>query len=59
MKMGLIAILFIIGGLFLNASHIPSWIMGASRPTHPHWKVYGIIGVLMWLLIAVLANATL
>ncbi len=49
-------ILFIVGALFLNASNIPSWFLGAGKPTHQYWKLYGIIGAAIWLLILILAN---
>jgi hypothetical protein len=55
----LFIILFIIGALFLNASHIPLWFLGAGKPTHPHWKLYGIIAIAIWLLILILANTIL
>jgi hypothetical protein len=51
--------LFIIGSLFVNASHIPAWIIGAGKPTHSHWKLYGAIGFIIWLLIFILANTAL
>jgi len=51
--------LFIIGGLFFNASHIAAWFLGAGKPKHPNWKLYGIIGVAIWVLILVLANTIL
>lgn len=54
-----IIILFIIGALFFNASHITSWLLGADKPTHPHWKLYGLIALLIWLLILILANTLL
>jgi hypothetical protein len=52
-------ILFIIGAIFLNASHIPSWFLGAGKPTHPHWKIYGFISLAIWILTLVLANTIL
>jgi uncharacterized membrane protein len=58
MKIVLI-ILFISGILFSNASHIPQWYLGAGKPTHPHWKVYGIIAIIIWILLLVLANTVL
>ena len=51
--------LFIIGALFFNASHIPTWFLGGGKPTHPHWKLYGIIGAAIWILILILANTIL
>lgn len=51
--------LFIIGALFLNASHIPAWFLGAGKPTRPHWKFYGAVGLILWFLILILANAIL
>jgi len=55
----LFIILFILGALFFNASHIPTWFLGAGKPTHLHWKTYGFIGIIIWLLILVLANTIL
>ncbi|GEM_PF-6439810 len=55
----LLIILFIIGALFANASHIPAWFLGASKPTHPHWKLYGLIALIIWSAILVLANTIL
>ena len=54
-----IIILFIIGGLFMNASHIPAWLLGAGKPSHPHWKLYGLIGAAIWLFTFILANTIL
>lgn len=51
--------LFIIGALFFNASHITSWFLGADKPTHPHWKLYGLIALAIWLLMLILANTIL
>jgi len=59
MKTILFITLFIIGGLFINASHIPAWFLGAGKPTHPHWRLYGFIGVIFWLLTLILANTVL
>jgi len=56
MKIALLVILFIAGLLFFNAAHIPAWFLGAGKPTEPHWKVYAIIGVSIWLLLLILAN---
>lgn len=55
----LLIILFIVGALFINASHVPAWILGSGKPKHRHWKLYGLIGIAIWLLILVLANLTL
>jgi len=55
----LFIILFIVGALFLNASHIPGWLLGAGKPTHPNWKLYGIIGIAIWIMILILANTIL
>jgi len=52
-------LLFILGALFLNAAHVPAWFLGASKPTHSHWKTYAIIGVGIWILILILANTIL
>lgn len=54
MKTALFIILFIIGGLFLNAAHIPAWFLSGKKPEHKNWKTYGIIGIIIWLLLAVL-----
>lgn len=51
--------LFILGALFSNASHIPVWFLGGERPTHSHWKLYGLIALVIWLLIFYLANTAL
>ncbi len=51
--------LFIIGALFLNASHILAWFLGAGKPTHPRWKFYGAVGLIFWSLILILANTIL
>ena len=51
--------LFIIGALFFNASHIQAWFLGGGKPTHPHWKLYGVIGFAIWVLILILANTIL
>jgi len=48
--------LFVLGSLFLNASHIPAWLLGGKRPTHRNWKIYGIVGMTIYVLIFVLAN---
>jgi antibiotic biosynthesis monooxygenase (ABM) superfamily enzyme len=42
-----------------NASHIPAWFFGSGKPTHPHWKLYGIVGASIWVLILILANTIL
>lgn len=59
MKEPIFIILFILGGLFLNASHIPAWWLGAGKPTHQYWKIYGLIGLGIYFLMFVLANSTL
>ncbi len=59
MKAILFIILFIIGGMFLMASHIPAWFLGAGKPNHLHWKLYGFIGAIFWFLILILAKAIL
>lgn len=59
MKASLFIILFIIGALFSNASHIPAWFLGAGKPTHPHWKIYGVIAGIIWILLLILANTIL
>jgi len=56
MKIALFIILFILGSLFFNAAHIPAWLLGAGKPTEPHWKVYALIGASIWLLLFLLAN---
>jgi hypothetical protein len=55
----LFIILFIVDALFANASHIPQWFLGAGKPTHPYWKLYGLIALIIWLVILVLANTIL
>lgn len=55
----IILTLFLVGGLFFNASHIPAWFLGAGKPNHEHWKMYGVIGVLILLLVLILANTYL
>ena len=52
-------ILFIIGSLFINASHIIPWFLGGQKPNHLHWKTYTIIGVFTYILIFVIANTIL
>lgn len=59
MEMYIFTFLFIIGALFSNASHIPAWILGGPKPTHPHWKLYGAISLVIWLLMLVLGNTIL
>lgn len=55
----LFVFLFIIGGLFINVSHIFAWWLDGKKPTHNHWKLYGFIGFGIWLLIVILANTIL
>jgi hypothetical protein len=55
----LIVILFVAGALFSNASHIPQWLLGAGKPTHPHWKLYGIIALAIWILLLISVNTIL
>lgn len=55
----LIVTLFIVGCLFSNASQIPAWFIGAGKPKSsetPHWKVYGAIAVIIWVMLLVLLN---
>lgn len=52
-------ILFILGSLFINASHIPAWFLSGDKPTHKGWKAYLLIGTAIYLIILVLANTTL
>lgn len=52
-------ILFIIGFLFINAAHIPAWFLSGEKPTHPGWKIYGTIGVIIWILLLILGNTIL
>jgi len=52
-------VLFLLGALFLNASHIPAWLLGSEKPSREHWKTYGIIGIAIWILILILANTVL
>lgn len=49
----LIITLFIVGCLFSNASHVPQWFLGAGKPTHQHWKIYGLIALIIWILLIV------
>lgn len=51
--------LFIIGALFMHASHILVWLLGGGKPTHPYWKSYGIIGIVILILVLILANTVL
>jgi len=37
----------------------PSWFLGPGKPARPHWKLYGFIGIAIWLLILILANTIL
>ncbi|MCK4520709.1 hypothetical protein KAT95_02460 [Candidatus Parcubacteria bacterium] len=55
MKIILFIIFFIIGGMFFTASHIPVWLLGGEKPKHPYWKLYGLIGIIFWLLFTILA----
>lgn len=55
----LFIILFIIGSLFANASHIFVWFLSGEKPTHPHWKLYGWVSLGIWLLMLILANTIL
>lgn len=57
--MYLFIVLFIIGALFINASHIPVWFLSGKKPKHPHWKTYGLIGLVIWTLLLVLSNTIL
>lgn len=56
MEKFIIIFLFILGGLFSNASHIPQWFLGCGKPNHPHWKLYGVIAFLIWVLLLILSN---
>lgn len=51
--------LFVIGALFIHASHIPVWFLGGGKPTHLYWKSYGIIGIVIFILVLILANTVL
>lgn len=56
----LLITLFILGALFSNASQIPAWLLGAGRPSDketPHWRTYGVIAALIWIMLLVLANS--
>ncbi len=55
----LLIVLFVLGSLFINASHIPAWFLSGNKPTHKGWKTYLFIGILFYLIILVLANITL
>jgi len=57
MEQVLFTTLFIIGALFSNASHIPAWLLGGGKPSHPHWKTYAVIAVSIWLLLLILPLA--
>jgi len=51
--------LFVLGSCFFMASHIPAWYLSGEKPTHPHWKLYGIIAIGFWVLLLILANTML
>jgi len=51
--------LFIIGALFINASHLPAWFLGGTKPAHQHWKLYAVIGIVIYSFILILANTIL
>jgi len=56
MEKFIIIILFILGVLFSNASHIPQWLLlCADKPKHPQWKTYGVIAGIIWILLLILA----
>jgi len=55
----LFIILFIISSLFINASHIIPWFFGGQKPNHFYWKIYAIIGIIIYILIFILANKIL
>ena len=59
MKIALFVILFIVRLPFFGAARIPSWFLGAGKPTEPHWKVYAIIAASIWMLLLILANVWL
>jgi len=53
----IIIILFILGVLFSNASHIPQWLLfSAGKPNHPRWKIYGVMATIIWILLLILVN---
>lgn len=52
-------VLFILGSLFINASHIPAWFLSGDKPTHKGWKTYLLIGIAIYLIMLVLANTAL
>lgn len=51
--------LFIIGGMFFMASHIPVWFLSGKKPNHQYWKLYSVIAISIWVLILILANIEL
>lgn len=55
----LIISLFIIGSFFLNASQILNWLIFGGKPRRDLWKRYGIIGILIYLVVFILANTIL
>lgn len=55
----LLIVLFIIGALFFNASHIPAWFTSGEKPNHPYWKAYASVAFVVWVLMFILANAIL
>jgi len=58
----IVFVLFILGCLFSNASQIPAWFLGAGKPNSkitPHWKIYGVIAVIIWITLLFLANILL
>lgn len=52
-------ILFIISALFFNASRIFAWFLTGEKPKHPHWKLYSIVAMGIWVVILILANTIL
>lgn len=56
MNIILVVVLFVIGALFINASHIPAWLFGDGKPTHKNWKIYGAVSFVVFILMFIAAN---
>lgn len=55
----LIVILFILGTMFSLASQIPAWFLTGEKPDESHWKIYGLIAGVIWLLLLIVGNTAL
>lgn len=55
MKMYIEIILFIVAGLFLNASQVVYWFLGAGKPEAPSWKTYLIIAIVLYAVLMIYA----